>query len=100
VPGRRPLLLRLRERPGPLLLAAARLPRRAAPHLHGRRHLARAVDAQVVRAVLHDRLRPSRLDDGLLAQAAGGWESAPRLQRRARTALLATRPENGRVLRR
>ncbi len=28
-------------------------------------------DAEVVRALLHDRLRPPRLDDGLLAQAAG-----------------------------
>ena len=71
VPGRRALLLRLRERPRPLLLAAARLPRRAAPHLHEGGHLARVPDAEVVRAVLHDRLRPSRLDDGLLAQAAG-----------------------------
>ncbi len=90
VPGRGALLLRLRERPRPLLLAAARLPRRAAPHLHDSRHLARVPDAEVVRAVLHDRLRPSRLDDGLLAQAAGRRRSVgPTVQRRARAALLA-----------
>ena len=36
--------------------------------LHGRRHPARVHHAEVVRALLHDRLRPPRLDDGLLAK--------------------------------
>ena len=36
--------------------------------LHGRRHPARVRDAEVVRAVLHGRLRASRVDDGLLAK--------------------------------
>ena len=41
------------------------------------------LDAEVVRAALHDRLRPPRLDDGLLAQAAeaGAGRSAGLRQR-------------------
>ena len=39
--------------------------------LHRRRHPPRVRDAEVVRAVLHGRLRPPRLDDGFLAIAAG-----------------------------
>ena len=36
-----------------------------------RRHPARVRDAKGLRAVLHGRLRPSRVDDGLLAKSAG-----------------------------
>ena len=39
--------------------------------VHHRRHPPRIPDAEMVRAVLHGRLRPPRLDDGLLAQPAG-----------------------------
>ena len=39
--------------------------------LHDRRHPPRVRDAEVVRAVLHGRLRAPRVDDGLLAVAAG-----------------------------
>ena len=73
----RPLSLCVRGRPGPLLLAATRLTGHSAPGVHGRRHQARVPDAEVVRALLHDRLRPSCLNDGLLAQAAGGSSLHP-----------------------
>ena len=71
LPRRRALSLHLRGRAGPLLLAAARLPGRAARVVHGRRHPPRVRDAEVVRAVLHGRLRAPRVDDGFLADAAG-----------------------------
>ena len=58
-------------------------PGRAARRLHDRRHPARVPGAEVVRAALHDRLRPPRLDDGLLAQAA---EAGARPCRRAPSA--------------
>ena len=35
------------------------------------------LDAEVVRAVLHDRLRAPRVDDGLLAQAAEAGPASP-----------------------
>ena len=46
--------------------------------LHHRRHPARVRHAEAVRAVLHGRLRPSRVDDGLLAQPAGRPQPAIR----------------------
>ncbi len=46
----------------------------AARVVHDRRHPPRVPLAQDVRAVLHGRLRPSRVHDGLLAQPAGSDE--------------------------
>ncbi len=71
MPRRRALSLCLRGGARALLLAAARLPGRAARVVHDRRDPPRVRDAEVVRAVLHGRLRPSRVDDGFLASPAG-----------------------------
>ena len=76
MPRRCAVSLRLRERPRPLLLAAARLSVGAADVLLGAGHRARVAHAEVVRPLLHDRLRPSRLDDGLLAQATAREQAA------------------------
>src|SRR5437899_11657568 len=51
-----------------LLLAAAGLSRRAARELHRRGYPPRIRDAETVRTLLHGWLRPSRVDDGLLAR--------------------------------
>ena len=51
-------------------------PGRPARVVHGRRHPPRVLDAEVVRAVLHGRLRAPRLDDGFLAIAAGSRQQS------------------------
>src|SRR5581483_7957474 len=61
LPGRRALPLRLRGWPRALLLAAARHAGDSAGRVHARAHPARVPHAEGLRAVLHHRLRASRL---------------------------------------
>src|SRR5437764_6338281 len=68
---RGPLPVRLRKRARALLLAAARVPRRAPRVLHHRRYPPRIRDAENMRALLYGGMRPPCVDDGLLAQSAG-----------------------------
>ena len=64
LPRRRALPLRLRGRPGPLLLAAARPSRHSAHRVHDRGHRARGRHAEGLRAVLHHLVRAPDRDAG------------------------------------
>ena len=63
--------VRLRGRPGALLLAAARLPRQAAARLRSGRHPLRVPHRLDLRPPLHGSLRPSNRVHGLLARPPG-----------------------------
>ena len=76
-----PLPLHLRERPGPLLLAAARLSRRSARRLHQSRPQARIPHRKRLRPQLHRQLRPPDQLHRLLASPATP-HPAPNCQRR------------------
>ena len=109
LPRRRALPVHLRERPRALLLAAARHPGDPAREVHHRAHPPRVQRPEVLRPVLHDRLRPPRVDHGFLAQASDGGvlgiDSRARRQRAtpeqtpsaalARTATVAARAGSG-----
>ena len=70
VPRRRALSVRLRGRPGALLLAAARLSGQAARAIHGGRHSPRVSHREELRAALHGGLRALHLVHGFLARSA------------------------------
>src|SRR6185312_10612379 len=76
VPRRLALSVHLRRRPRALLLAAARLPGDSDRAVHVGGHPPRVQDAEGVRAVLHHRLRASRLRDRQQVPSAGARQAA------------------------
>ena len=70
LPGRRALSIYLREWPGALLLATARISRDSAGEVHRRRHSPRVRDREILRSALHRLLRASGIDLRFLARSA------------------------------
>src|SRR5260370_675850 len=101
MPGGRALSIHLRERPGALLLEAARIAGQAVGRIHGRGHPTRVSDREVVRAIVYRIVRATDFIFRFLSRSADHQQYSSGSRRRVgpdRRQRIACRGAGGRKL--